>query len=73
VTREAYQAQSPLPDLEQHLRRIAEDGYTILPDAIEPGLVDEIDEALRTLEHDLGIVPPTISSKACTPPGSTTC
>jgi ectoine hydroxylase-related dioxygenase (phytanoyl-CoA dioxygenase family) len=54
---EAWQAQSPLPDLEQHLRRIAEDGYTILPDAIEPDLVDEIDEALLRLEHDLGIVP----------------
>ena len=48
---------SPLPDLEAHLTRIAEDGYTILPDAIEPDLVDEIDEALLKLEHDLGTVP----------------
>src|SRR5580692_7818568 len=48
---------SPLPDLEQHLRRVAEEGYTILPDAIEPELVDEIDEALLKLEHDLGTVP----------------
>jgi ectoine hydroxylase-related dioxygenase (phytanoyl-CoA dioxygenase family) len=54
---EARQVQSPLPDLEQHLRRIAEDGYTILPDAIEPDFVDEIDEALLRLEHDLGVVP----------------
>ena len=38
-------------------RRIAEDGYTILPDAIEPDLVDEIDDALLKLEHDLGTVP----------------
>ncbi|MGA2474169.1 MAG: phytanoyl-CoA dioxygenase family protein [Acidimicrobiales bacterium] len=50
-------ATSPLPDLEEHLRRIAEDGYTVLPDAIEPELVDEIDEALLKLEHDLGTVP----------------
>ncbi len=48
---------SPLPDLEAHLTRIAEEGYTILPDAIEPDLVDEIDEALLKLEHDLGTVP----------------
>jgi ectoine hydroxylase-related dioxygenase (phytanoyl-CoA dioxygenase family) len=50
-------ATSPLPDLPDHLRRIAEDGYTILPDAIEPDFVDEIDEALLKLEHDLGTVP----------------
>ncbi|HEX4127159.1 MAG TPA: phytanoyl-CoA dioxygenase family protein, partial [Acidimicrobiales bacterium] len=48
---------SPLPDLEGHLTRIAEDGYTILPDAIEPDLVEEIDEALLKLEHDLGTAP----------------
>ena len=28
-----------------------------MPDAIEPGLLDEIDDALVKLEHDLGIVP----------------
>jgi ectoine hydroxylase-related dioxygenase (phytanoyl-CoA dioxygenase family) len=43
--------------IEAHLRRIAEEGYTILPDAIEPDLVAEIDEALVTLERDLGTVP----------------
>ncbi len=47
----------PLPELDHHLRRIAEDGYTVLPDAIEPGLVDEIDEALIQLERDLGATP----------------
>jgi hypothetical protein len=41
----------------EHLRRIAEDGFTVLPDAIEPEFVDEIDEALLKLEHDLGTVP----------------
>ncbi|HUC03859.1 MAG TPA: phytanoyl-CoA dioxygenase family protein [Acidimicrobiales bacterium] len=52
-----YTATSPLPDLPEHLRRIAEDGYTILPDAIEPELIDEIDSALLALERDLGTVP----------------
>jgi len=48
---------SPLPDLDTHLRRIAQDGYTVLPDAIEPELVDAIADALLRLEHDLGVVP----------------
>ena len=48
---------SPLPDLSGHLQRIAEDGYTVLPDAIEPDLVTEIGEALDNLEHDLGVRP----------------
>jgi len=48
---------SPLPDLESHLARIAEDGYTILPDAIEPEFIDEIDRALLELEQRLGTVP----------------
>ena len=46
---------SPVADMAGHLKRIAEDGYTILPDAIEPDLVDEIDEALLKLERDLAI------------------
>ncbi len=50
-------ATSPLPDLDSHLQRIAEDGYTVLPDAIEPDLVAEIGETLEKLEHDLGIRP----------------
>ena len=48
---------NPLPHLEDHITRIANEGYTILPDAIEPELVDEIDEALLKLEHELGTVP----------------
>jgi ectoine hydroxylase-related dioxygenase (phytanoyl-CoA dioxygenase family) len=44
-------------EMQGHLRRIADDGFTILPNAIEPELVDEIDGALLRLEHDLGIVP----------------
>jgi ectoine hydroxylase-related dioxygenase (phytanoyl-CoA dioxygenase family) len=51
------QTTNPLPHLDEHLRRIAEDGYTILPDVIEPDFVEEIDDALLKLERDLGIVP----------------
>jgi ectoine hydroxylase-related dioxygenase (phytanoyl-CoA dioxygenase family) len=50
-------SKSPLDDMDEHLRRVAEDGYTILEDAIEPDFIEEIDEALLKLEHDLGIVP----------------
>jgi ectoine hydroxylase-related dioxygenase (phytanoyl-CoA dioxygenase family) len=46
-------------DLEHHLERIDVDGYTVLPNAIEPDLIDEIDEALLELERDLGTVPAT--------------
>ena len=45
----------PVADMAGHLKRIAEDGSTILPDAVEPDLVDEIDEALLELERDLAI------------------
>jgi ectoine hydroxylase-related dioxygenase (phytanoyl-CoA dioxygenase family) len=44
-------------ELEVHLRRIAEEGYTVLPDVIEPDLVAEIDGKLLQLERDLKIVP----------------
>ncbi|MEO6317615.1 MAG: phytanoyl-CoA dioxygenase family protein [Acidimicrobiales bacterium] len=40
-----------------HLDRIAEQGYTIVEDAIEVDLLDELTEALHRLEVDLGIVP----------------
>ena len=46
------------PDvLEGHLDRIRDDGWTVLPDAIEPALLDELDEAIDRLERDLGAVP----------------
>ena len=44
-------------ELAAHVARIEEDGYTIVPDAIEAELLDGIDEALTRLEVDLGIVP----------------
>jgi len=53
----ASAAISPLPDLERHLEGIRVDGYTILPNVIEPGLIDEIDESLQKLERDLHVVP----------------
>ena len=43
--------------MDDHLRRIADDGYTILPHAIDPDFIDEITEALRRLEGELGAVP----------------
>ena len=52
-----YTATSPIGELDRHLRRIVEDGYTVLPDAIELDFIDEIDETLLKLERDLGIVP----------------
>jgi ectoine hydroxylase-related dioxygenase (phytanoyl-CoA dioxygenase family) len=50
---------SPSPDLERHLERIEQEGYTVLANVIEEGLIDEIDEALLTLERDLGVAPAT--------------
>jgi ectoine hydroxylase-related dioxygenase (phytanoyl-CoA dioxygenase family) len=44
-------------ELAEHVARIAEQGYTIVADAIEPDLVDEIGAELARLEVDLGIVP----------------
>ena len=41
----------------EHVDRIAELGYTIVPDAIEPDLLDAVADDLLRLEHDLGAVP----------------
>ena len=43
--------------MSQALRDLEDRGYTILEDAIEPDLLDEIEEQLRKLERDLAIVP----------------
>ena len=40
-----------------HIARIAEVGYTVVPDAIETGLLDELADTLDRLERDLGVVP----------------
>ena len=41
----------------EHVARIAEHGYTIIEDAIEPDLVDALADDLLRLERDLGAVP----------------
>ena len=43
--------------LEEHLERVDDVGYTIIEDAIEPDLIDALNEDLLRLEVDLGIVP----------------
>jgi ectoine hydroxylase-related dioxygenase (phytanoyl-CoA dioxygenase family) len=47
----------PVDALDQHLKRIAEDGYTVLEGVIDTDLVDAIQQDLDRLEVDLGIVP----------------
>jgi ectoine hydroxylase-related dioxygenase (phytanoyl-CoA dioxygenase family) len=44
-------------DAELHAEQIAEQGYTIVEDAIEPALVDELCDSLGRLERFLGVQP----------------
>ncbi len=44
-------------ELEAHVARVANDGYTIVAQAIEPELVDALAEDLLRLERELGAVP----------------
>jgi ectoine hydroxylase-related dioxygenase (phytanoyl-CoA dioxygenase family) len=44
-------------DLARHLEEIDRQGYTIVPDAIEPALIAAIDRALLHLERQHGTVP----------------
>jgi ectoine hydroxylase-related dioxygenase (phytanoyl-CoA dioxygenase family) len=44
-------------EVASHLRAIEARGYSVIEDAIEADLVDEIAGALETLERDLGTVP----------------
>jgi ectoine hydroxylase-related dioxygenase (phytanoyl-CoA dioxygenase family) len=44
-------------ELADHTAAIAEQGYTIVPDAIEADLLDQLDAELARLEVELGIVP----------------
>ena len=43
--------------IERHAARVAEDGYTILEDAIEPALVAELRDETRRLERALDVRP----------------
>lgn len=42
---------------EAHLARLAEEGYTIVENAIEPDFIDALNETLLSLEKELGIEP----------------
>ena len=44
-------------EVTEHVERIAAQGYTIVPDAIETDLLDQLLEDLERLEVELGIVP----------------
>lgn len=44
-------------DIARHVKRIDEDGYTIVQNAIEPALIDELAETLDRLEDELSIAP----------------
>jgi len=46
-------------EVSAHTARIADQGYTVVEDAIEVALLDELAAELVRLEHDLGIVPAT--------------
>jgi len=43
--------------LNEHAKRIADDGYTIVEDAIEPALVDALNDDLARIERELDIQP----------------
>jgi ectoine hydroxylase-related dioxygenase (phytanoyl-CoA dioxygenase family) len=44
-------------DIEEHVQRIEDAGYTIIEDAIDLELIEALNEKLIRLEHDLGIGP----------------
>lgn len=46
-----------MEDTREHLRNIEEQGYTLIEDALEPDLVDALNEALLRLETDFDIQP----------------
>lgn len=45
------------PAIDYHVAQIADVGYSIIEDAIEPELLAEINEALERLEHELPVGP----------------
>src|SRR5947208_4670868 len=44
-------------DVDLHLKEVAEQGYTVVEDAIEPALVDELNDSLSRLERFLDVQP----------------
>jgi ectoine hydroxylase-related dioxygenase (phytanoyl-CoA dioxygenase family) len=47
----------PTAELDDHRARMAQDGYTIVENAIEPELLDELDREVARLERELGTRP----------------
>src|SRR4051812_46772132 len=43
--------------INEHAKRIDEDGFTIVEDAIEPSLVAELRDTIRRLERELDVKP----------------
>jgi ectoine hydroxylase-related dioxygenase (phytanoyl-CoA dioxygenase family) len=50
-------AEAPSVDVGAHVAEIALQGFTVVHDAIEADLLDALDDDLRRIEHDEGIVP----------------
>jgi len=48
---------NPNQEVEKHLREIAERGYSVIEDALDPDLVNQVSEALERIEHETGVVP----------------
>jgi ectoine hydroxylase-related dioxygenase (phytanoyl-CoA dioxygenase family) len=44
-------------DVDLHVKEVAEQGYTVVEDAIEPALVDELNDSLARLERFLDVQP----------------
>jgi ectoine hydroxylase-related dioxygenase (phytanoyl-CoA dioxygenase family) len=57
VTDTAAISESPAPDWERHRAEIEEQGYTVVPDAIEPDLVAALGDDLLRLERELDVKP----------------
>lgn len=53
----AQQGSEGRDPLDQHLERIAVDGFTIVEDAVAPELVAALRDAIRRLERELGVEP----------------
>jgi ectoine hydroxylase-related dioxygenase (phytanoyl-CoA dioxygenase family) len=48
---------SPVTTIDEHVARVAADGYTILEDAIDLGIVDDLAADLEHLEHAFAVQP----------------
>lgn len=44
-------------DVAAHVAEIAVQGFTVVPDAVEPELLDAVDDDLRRIERDEGVLP----------------